>query len=248
MTAVLGFARRTNPVSNSRSILIADDLEAHSSARQDKISVLKDRFAIAVMGVDTMTECLGILAGFESASAYPFPTSVQELSAELCRITHEFIPRLYNEILVPKCAKEDLEKLAQQTSSVVVLDMKEHELYQIEIGKLFPPEIEPTFVPRRLEDNTVHYFAAMSSCRPLDSIGDSDPFDFMAKEIGRGHKKLPSLIGEVGAHVRCHGERHTYTSTFQTTKDCVDQYFKRTPLGYNIRVRDSAVEKGPTTD
>lgn len=227
MTAIIGFTDRSN-FESRLGILVADNLEFYSNAKQDKIILLGNRFAIAVTGIDLLMNCLALLKCFENFTSPSFPATVEELVEQVGEIVGHFIPQHFKRVL-PKISPERLAMLKMHQSVLVVLDVKEGNLYCVDVGYIIPPDrISKPFWIRPLADGQIYRFgAAFSHPFVAEPPKTNNPLQEMKDLIDDAHRRHPDKVGSVGAYVVVKNSNlEEFVSTYRSVPEAIDEYFK----------------------
>jgi hypothetical protein len=136
VTVVLAFASQ----SRRRSMICADELEAHTQQRTDKVTLAFDRYAVAITGADFLKIAVNVVSYFQdgvrrrgASAVCSTPENVEKLCAAVART----LPRLarFTAGQVRACVQDGRltnEQAVEQLKgggSMVVIDRREHQLY-----------------------------------------------------------------------------------------------------------------------
>jgi hypothetical protein len=240
MTAIYGFIDNNVPHSG---FLASDDLEYSLRGKKDKISILENRYAVAITGVNVVENALYAISYLES---FDIPAksnrNIDELAIALSKYTNKYmehtLPKYLESLAAGKIRKDQWETLTNQSIHLIVLDYSIFQLYEIDLGKPFSAaKCLPVPIIRKLENGYLHLFALARQAAGTDKepmIYQNDHESFLNTRIAKDRLKV-SAIGNLGCRLYIKHNRKTIQSCFLNPDDVVDSMLNDC-LGFDVKI------------
>lgn len=220
-------------ISNRQFLMGADDKDANSNGLVSKIRVAKTRWSFCILGIDNPIHCLDHalpqMSNSEIATGWP---NIKEVAAELARWTAEYTKNQVKAHASKPENKQAFKAVENTECSIVVFDDQNFDLYEVNLGKLYPPEkFNPNQVQiTQLKEGVLHLHAlatnrTQTSEVPIPANYFTDPdvalntliqLDTQWHDLERvlqGDSKVPH-IGRLGSYVTFENGALKYTNCF----------------------------------
>lgn len=213
-------------------MLGADNLMGVSGCRADKVTLIDERFAIAVSGPNIADDAISVMNHFAQFSGHVRAGSVGDLLLKLVP-TLAFYSACFVPIYEEQAARGDfantpelMPALRSQCAVVVVLDCTTFELAEVNLGKPFGDlNPNPPIVLR--EPDRLHLFAQAEdrvegNSMPLTEADMAVPVDALKREVAVDAARHPLSVGAAGGYVVAQRDhRPVFVSAFPSSNDWI---------------------------
>jgi len=226
MTAIYSYASPNDEI----GFVGADNINLENSQKVDKITLVGGRYAIGTYGKGVVTQALDTIASFEMFENVTSPHTLEEILAEAWKITRILCEQHYNTWEDRKKNNEIKEiewvEFLNSSTTLVILDCQEFELYEVKQPYLFPPDkIQMTTEISKMATNILHLssFASIAARRDHEKVtfnNRKEILSFLEDRILKD-QKVVDKIGDLGAVIIAHRDGVTCRTSFTGAIDYI---------------------------
>lgn len=219
MTAIYGFIDSIN----QSGFLASDNIEYGTNRITDKISIVNNRYALAIYGANIAEQAIQLLRYFDK---FDVPDkkeyTIKEIVNKIAEYTNRFVasdmPFYIESVKNGRIQKDIWDMVVEQSIGLVVLDYSEFKMYHANIGKPYKSKgCDSTAVISELEENNLHFYALARLARGVDKepfIGQGHYEQYLHNCIYQDRLIFPG-IGELGARIIITNGGKQYFSSFK---------------------------------
>lgn len=231
MTAIIGYIARKGE--SSIGILCADDLEAWSMAKADKLTKLSNRYVIGVVGLEAVDWAISFtIAHFEQFSG---SKAKLDSVSQLENVLNDLIPDTFMKWKESQFF-DNIDKQIDIESMLIVLDLFDNSLYYSNLGKVWRIDETRDYEIKfeKLSDGFYTFgAAAVSDTYDRENYSNlvvQDVEDYLNNKMRQHKSNYPDKVGNVGAkQVNVIGEisYESFTSCFSSPFDLIENMINR---------------------